>query len=256
MMRSKFFGTIALALFPSAWAAAQVTTPPVGIGRFSDASVRNVYGLPQNLIVDSNTLGSFDAASFSDHAGLLAANGHIQLVQPDFTVVGEYDSAESNVLLNVDAGPDSAIAWLPASQSLVHWDGTQFIATAVNGLDPSLRATAVRVQHRRKAQLLLVDSGGSVFEAGISLKTGDVLSLRVLPGVYGNAFWQGSDVLFEDASGLERMTSDGSVQTIGATAQDASFSRISSSWILVTSSSQGRTWALHIGGGDVSLSEL
>lgn len=256
MTRSKFIWVITLFFLPGAFLRAQVSTPPIGIARFSDASVRNVYGLPQNLIVDSNSFGSFDAASFSDEVGLVAVNGQIQLIKPDFTVIGEYDSADSRILVNVDTGPGSAIAWLPTSQSLVHWNGAEFAVTSVVGLDPSMRVTAVRVQRRGRAQFLLMERDRSVFEASVSLETGNVLSLRVLPGVYGHALWQASSILFEDANGLELMGPDGSVQTLGVTARDVEFARMSSTWILVSSRSQGRIWALHIGSGDISLSEL
>jgi simple sugar transport system permease protein len=117
MTHANCIRSIALCLIGSAFGMAQVATPPIGIARFSDASVRNIYGLPQNLVVDSNSFGSFDATSFSDQFGLVAANGQIQLVKPDFTVIGEYDSAESRVLANVDAGA-SSIFWF---YELHHW---------------------------------------------------------------------------------------------------------------------------------------
>lgn len=246
----------ALLLLISVFSKAQLKPPPIGIARLSDASVRTLYGLPENLIVDSRSFGSFDAASFSDQAGLLATHGRIQLVNTNFAVLGECETGEPQPLLNVDGSVASAIAWLPASQSLLFWNGTAFVRKEVTGIDRSLQATSVRVQNADTAQLLLTDTNGAVFEASVSLESGNLLSLNSLPGIHGTAFWQGPVILFQDANGLEVTTSNGAMQTIAIPAQDLTFDHVSSTWTLLTSHSASRTWALHVSGNDIHLSEV
>ncbi len=257
MKHPKFAAATALLLFTAAFSAAQVKSPPIGIARLADASVRTLYGLSDNVIVDTRSAGSFDAASFSDQAGLVASHGRIQLVKTNFALLGEYDSAEPRPLLNVDGGASSAIAWLPGSESLLHWNGESFVLTAVHGLDRSARVTSVRVQGKNIAQLLLAGSSESVSEASVSMESGNLVSLKTVPGVHGAAFfWQGAAILFRDSNGLEAMARDGAIRTIAAIVADVAFDHISSNWVLVTSPSDGRTWALHVEDENIHLCEV
>jgi hypothetical protein len=246
-----------LIVLTAAFSTAQVKAPPIGIARLADGSVRTLFGLPENVVVDKHNLGSFDAASFSDQAGLVAKGGRIQLVNTIFTALGEYESGEQQPLLNVDGGASSAIAWLPASQSILFWNGESFVAKVVNGLDGSLQATAVRVANGKRTQLLLTNAQGAVFEASIAMETGNVVSLRSLPGITGAAFWQGSNIFFRDANGLAVMSANGAVRTVGAVGTGAlAFDHIASNWLLVTSRSENRMWALHVNGDQVAMSEV
>ncbi|HZS57217.1 MAG TPA: hypothetical protein VFA65_22635 [Bryobacteraceae bacterium] len=239
-----------------AFSAAQVNAPPIGIARMPDSTVRMLAGLPENIVLDSRTFGSFDAASFSDQAGLVAKNGKILLVKTDFTVVGQCETAEPEPVLNVDGDSTSAIAWLPGSQSILHWNGRSFSSEAVSGLSASLKVSSLRMRGSGAVQLLLTDPDGSVFEAEISLESGNLTSLKSLPGIRGPAFWQGALIVFYGANGLEAVGPTGVAHTIAIGARDLTFDRISSKWVLLTSPSAGRMWALHMNGEDIHLSEV
>jgi hypothetical protein len=241
----------------AALSTAQMKAPPIGIARLADGNVRTLVGLPDNVLVDGRSLGSFDAASFSDQAGLLAKGGRIQLVNTAFSVIGEYESGEARPLLNVDAGANTAIAWLPGSQSILRWNGESFVVKPVNGVDSSLQATAVRVASGNRAQLLLTDAQDAVFEATVALETGNLASLQSLPGITGAAFWQGSNILFRETNGLAVMRANGEIRLVGPIGPGTlSFERISSRWLLVTAPSDTRMWAVHVSGEDVAMSEV
>lgn len=247
----------ALIVLTAAYSTAQVKPPAIGIARLSDGSLRTLYGLPANVVVDSRSLGSFDAASFSDQAGLVAKGGRIQLVNTIFTAMGEYDSDEPQPLLNVDGDATSAVAWLPSSHSILHWNGESFVIQAVSGLDESLKATSVRVAGREIAQLLMTNPQGAVMEASVALESGNVTSVKWLPGIQGEAFWQGPNLLLKDEDGLAVMGANGVVRTVGTvTADGIDFQHISSSWVLVTSRSDSRMWAVHVSGQEIGMSEV
>ncbi|MBV8897125.1 MAG: hypothetical protein JO051_11485 [Acidobacteriaceae bacterium] len=247
----------ALIVLTAAYSTAQVRPPAIGIARLPDGSVRNLYGLPADVVVDSRSLGSFDAASFSDQAGLVAKGGRIQLVNTIFTALGEYGSDEAQPLLNVDGDARSAIAWLPSSQSILYWSGENFVVKAVSGLDASLKATSVRVAGRERAQLLMTNAQGAVLEATVGLESGNVISLKWLPGMRGEAFWQGSNLLFAGDGGIGVVSADGAVRALGAvTGGGVDFQHISSKWVLVTSRSDGRLWAVHFSGDEIGMSEV
>jgi hypothetical protein len=233
---------------------AQVNAPPIGIARLADGSVRALSGLPENLVVGPHSFGVFDAASFSDSAGLLAKDGLIQLVTPSFQVLGEFASTEQHPLLNVDSGAASAIAWLPSSHSIVYWNSTQFVTTSVESLAPSFLAAAVRLKGNA-AQFLLTGTDGAVLAADVSLSSGNLLSMNALPGIRGPAFWQGANVLFVSDNELRVTAANGTIRSLATMDGTASFARASSAWTIVTPAA-GRTLAVHFGNGDISISEL
>ena len=253
---SRTLVAILIAFGAAAVTPAQVKPPTLGIARLGDGSVRTLYGLPDNVIVDSHRLGLYEAASFSDQVGLVASAGRIQLVSTTFVALGEYESTELHPLLNADGAASSAIAWLPSSQSLLHWTGSAFAATAVNGIDRSFVATAVRVASSGLAQLLLTDPNSSVFEASVSLETGELVSLKSLAGVTGPALWLGSNILFQDRSSVRVASPDGALRSIAPGGAPFSFDRISSNWTLVTSAANHSMWVLHSSAGPLRLSEV
>jgi hypothetical protein len=233
---------------------AQVNAPTIGIARLADGNVRALSGLPENLVLTPHSFGVFDAASFSDSAGLVAKNGLIQLVTPSFQVLGEYASAEQHPVLNVDSGAMSAIAWLPSSHSIVYWNGTQFVTALVESVGQTFQATAIRLTGNT-AQMLLTGTDNAVFAANISLSSGELVSISALPGIRGPAFWQGTDVLFVSENQLRVAAANGTIRSLAAMDSSASFARASSAWTVVTPAA-GRTLAVHFGKGDINISEL
>ncbi len=247
-------GCSALSLFVAAQAWGQIKAPVIGVARLADGSVRTVYGLPDDLIFDSKSLGSFDAASFSDKAGLVSENGRIDLVRTDLSVIAGYSTGETKPLLNVDGDATSAIAWLPSSRSLLHWNGNSFVLTSVTGLDETLSIDSVRVKSANTAELLVSDARGVVLSASVSLQSGNLLSLAVIPGAHGRAFWQQSIVLLADESGLHVLSPSGMVETTPIGGGPMTFEHISSNWLLIRSADR-RTWALQTLGNKVHVSE-
>ena len=246
---------IACLLSTAAACLGQVSTPVMGVARLGDGSLRILYGVQDNVIVDSQSLGLVEAASFSDRAALVSKHGSIELIDRQFHAIGEYDSADPNVLLNVDGGVDTAIAWLPSSKLLLYWDGTAFQATRVNGLQEPLTVTSVR-RKASNADLLLSNANGSIFQASVSLKTGDVTSLAPLQGIDAPAFWAGERILFASPKGLAVQERNGAVEPLAATGGNLSFSHISSEWVLVTSATTQRSWAVNVSTSHVRVSEV
>ena len=242
-------------LFSALVLSAQVNAPKVGFVRYADASVHAVFGLHNDYVVSRKALGSADAVSFSDSGGMIASKGRIQLFGSDSKVIAEYDSGEIAPLLNIDGDLATAIAWLPSQQALLHWNGAAFVLTTFRGV-PLSNVSSVRLTTANTARLLLVESGGAVAAATVSLETGDLLSLNLLGGVAGPAVEQHSFLLFHDQYGLEIQAANGSMQTLPVKAADLRFERMSSDWLHVSSASAGRDWALHFNGTKVEFSEL
>ena len=112
--------------------AAQVSAPRVGFARFSGGSVHAVSGLPANLLVADVSVARAERVSFSDSGGLLARAGEIDLVDVNAQVIASFVSGEAAPVLNIDGALTTAIAWLPASHSILYWDGKGFVRVEAN----------------------------------------------------------------------------------------------------------------------------
>ena len=234
---------------------AQISAPRVGTARYQDGSFHTVQGLPSNMIVADLPLDSADAASFSDKGGLISQNGKISLLASDFSVVGEYPAAEKP-LLSIDGALTSALAWLPSSHSLLHWNGTSFDAFTVTDSDLEGRVTDIQSLGTRQARLIVQHSDHSVSAVSISLRTGNLVSSETLPGVRGYAFGQGCFVV--SASEKELVVDDlrGYRRSVVLPAPDFAIERMSNNWLHLSSASLQQNWALYLTQADLQLSML
>ena len=256
MNPSKFALTgIACLLSTAATCMAQVSTPVIGVARLGDGSLRMVYGVPDNLIVDSQNLGRVQTASFSDTAALVYKDGSIDLVDRKFHPVGGYSVEDPNALLNVDGDADTAIAWLPGSATILYWNNGAFHSTVVKGLEGSFEVTSLR-RSGPQAELLISDPNGPVFEGTVSIETGELTSLIPLNGIHAPAFWARDRILFQDVDGLAVQQPNGAVEVLPGISGNLSFARISSEWVLVTSATAKRSWVVNVSGAHVRMSEL
>ena len=254
-MKNRFLFSAALPLVLAGCLQAQVNAPSIGVAKYLDNSVHAVFGVHDNFLVRSEAIGRADAISFSDFGGLLASHGHIQLVGPSFAVLAEYDSGEATPLLNIDGQLTTAIVWLPSQAALLYWNGTTFVVTDLRDQPPG-HVTSVQLASPKAAKLLVTEPGGIVSETTISLETGNVISLRVLPGVEAPAFEQGTFLLFPTEHGLEVKSGNGVLRTLPISATDVAVERMSSDWLHLTSASTNQHWVLHLNERTLEISEL
>src|SRR2546421_366617 len=109
-MKTQIF-VLAIPIWLAGWLHAQVSTPEIGVVRYADNTVRSIYGVEANLVIGKQMVRTADAVSFSDFGGLVAVNGHIQLIDRRGSVLSEYDSKERKPLLNVDGELTTAVAY-------------------------------------------------------------------------------------------------------------------------------------------------
>jgi hypothetical protein len=251
-MRSRFtlLVLVCVAAIP---VSAQLSAPRVGNSRYADGTVHSVFGLDANFVVGPQWLTA-TAASFSDQGGLVASSGKIQLLRPDGTVAGEYATAEANPLLGIDGDLNTAAAWLPSTHTLLWWSGTGFTATQVAGELPGA-ATSIQ-SNGSTATFLVTAADGSVLRTTVTLASGDITSVDVVPGARGPAFAQGSFVVFHAERGLAVEQANGDIRTLSFAAPDLQIERMSSQWLHIHSSAANQDWALHLNGSVCQIWQL
>ncbi len=239
-------------------AARQLSSPRVGVVRYADGGLYLLYGLPGSYLVGPRVLDGTDDASFSQGGGIVARKGSIALLRSDFSTLGTFEMAgENNPLLGINDDLTTAIAWLPSTQRLVHWNGQSFASVSVPDILREGEVSFVSKRDGKTASLLLHSSDGSVSEASISLATGQLMSVMPLAGAQGRAFRQGSFVLFSDNHNLTITTpSNGNTKQLPLPGSDLKIERISSDSLHVRSLTARRDWVLHFHNGDCDLEEL
>jgi hypothetical protein len=248
MMKSQLGLFLLAAVLP-----AQVSAPRVGFARFAGGSVHAVSGLPANLVVADLPIARADSLSFSDSGGLVAHNGEIDLVDANAQPVASFASGEAAPLLNVDGALTTAIAWLPSSHSILHWDGKSF---AITGSDVTGEITGLQRIDPEKARLLVRQTDASVSAVIVSLTTGQVIDSQTVPGIEGRAFAQHSFLVAIDSKTLVVESEDGQRRVLPLVAPDLTIERMSSDWLHVFSASSGEHWALHLTQTDLQLSRM
>lgn len=237
----------------AALASAQLTAPRVGFVRYPDAKVRVVYGLPASFTVGDVTASGVQAASFSDAGGILSADTRLYIVSASGVVLADKTGAD-NAIVGIEDSLATAAAYLPDSNTLVHFDRQHFetisLAAPLPGRVLSLRA-------ERHTASLLIENEGAVSEVNVSLASGNLLSENFLPGVAGPAAYLHDSIVYVDRDGLEIRTAGGSIRTLpGLASTQISFERMSGSWLHITCAATGQQWALNVSAKRLQLSEL
>jgi hypothetical protein len=232
---------------------AQVSAPRVGFARFASGSVHAVSGLPANLVVADLPIARADSLSFSDSGGLLARNGEIDLVDANAQPAASFASGEAAPLLNVDGALTTAIAWLPSSHSILHWDGKAFALTQTT-FDGEI--TALQWIEPEKARLLVLEDDASVSSVIVSLKTGQVIDSQTVPGMKGRVFAQHSFLVATNSKTLVIESANGQRRVLPLAASDITIERMSSDWLHIFAASSGEHWALHLTQTDLELSRM
>lgn len=238
----------------------EVSAPKLGFLRYTDGTVRPVYGVEANLVVGNKMFLAADAVSFSDAGGLIASNGHIHLIARNGAPLSDYDARDHNALLNIDGDLTTAIAYLPSRAMVLRWDGKSFVRTRLDTGNFGGTVTSVEASGPHAAKLLITTREQDVAEITASLETGQPISFRPLPGVRGPAFLNGGFVISRDEEGLEVETAKGIRRTIAlpkaGLSNDFTCERMSQEWFHLTSLNDRQEWVLHLTGTTFDLSEL
>jgi hypothetical protein len=242
------------------WAGnCQVTTPSVGYVRYPSDGVRGVYGLEGNYVVGAEVLLRPTAASFSDEGGLILEGGSLSLVDSKLATLSSAEISDPDGLIRLDGTLETAIAWLPSSHALVHWNGKSFSRTPVPELWGQDPVTSIRKLDASTASLLVSKpDGGNVVRYRLSLRTGELKSVAVIPGASGIAVEDGSRIYCFRERKLSVLSQTGETLQILPLLIDGDLviERASSRCFHLSARAPGQDWLLHVDGSELRLYQL
>lgn len=224
---------------------AQVHAPQAGVVRYTDGSVRTVYGVPGSFVVGPIWSADAIAISFSDQAGLIAEPGAIRLLSAAGAEIGKYTTRESAPVLSVEGSAQTAIVWLPEQEAILRWNGTSFERfTLAQGAIPG-PVVSLSALGKNEAELLISQNGTA---ARITISLGEestILSVDAVPGVSGSVLSFGPLLLLRDEDGITLESPNG-LRHVWALPPDVVAEHMSSHWLHLQSRGTKQDWALEL----------
>jgi len=236
---------------------AQVQKPRVGVVRFSNGETQLVFGLGGNYVLERSPLDGIERAGFSDQAGLIASRSTLTLLDVNLLPISKTELREANPLLNVTGSASSAIAWLPSSHQVLHWNGSMFTAVGSPDLSSQNSVTWIEKSGPDTASLLVLNAQNEPAEVRVSLQNGQILEWKPLTGVQGPCFRQGTFIVsFENRQIIVSSDATGILERIPLPADALVVEHAASDCLHLHSLSGNRDWMLHADGNQFELYEL
>ncbi len=242
--------------------AAPLGMPVAGIVREPDHTLRPVYGVAGNLIAGQPlALRDVEAASFSDQAGIVLSSGVVRLIDLDGTERASYPTAESQPVLSISQGPETAVAWLPSEQKLIRWTSAGFVSLPVEASQLAGPIVALQMSGPAAVDFWLRVQADGIQHVRVSLVTGAMVALETTTSISSAFSVAGGSLIFYDSAGLEIESSPAQTHALplnlsAAELAGLTFERASSHWIHIASVSAARQWMLRIGAPGPSLCAL
>jgi len=258
-MKLSLLTAICLAITASIAANCQVATPSVGYVRYANGDVRPIYGLPGNYIVGDSVLTSAEAVSFSGAGGWVLKPGTLALMDSKLTSVVTSEVRESAALFHIDGSIETAVAWLPESHVLLHWNGKSLSSTPVSLIGEGDTATSVRKLDANTASFLVSKPGGSVASYRISLLTGELKS-SVPMAAACKSTWDDSSRIFcfsdQRLSVLSAASGDILQELALPVEGSLTIEEASARCLHLSAKAPGENWLLHLDDKDLQFYQL
>jgi hypothetical protein len=242
--------------------SAPMGTPVAGIVREPDHTLHPVYGVAGNLITgQALPLHDVQAASFSDEAGIVLSSGAVKLVNLDGSERASYSTAESQPVLGISQGPETAVAWLPSEQTLIRWTSAGFAPLLLDASGLPGPIVEVRTIAPGTVDLWLQTQTNSIQHVRVSIANGAITTLQTTAGIIAPVVATKGSLIFYDADGLELQSAQSQSHTLPLNLSKAeisglTFESASANWIHIASGSSGRQWMLRLGASGPSLCAL
>ena len=237
-----------LLLAASLWAQNALAPPQVGFIQDGRGRVLPVHGVAGNFLLGRATSSKVVSAAFSGAFGILKTDSALLVTDSQGRAIAGVNAPEGPALFAFAPDGSPALAYFQSTHAFRVWDGHTFQSA---GADPASLAvqTVLSIYSLNSALAeVLVQREDGLWELGVQLETGVVVSQMSLPGVSAPALLvAGGGLVYRDAQGFIVRREDGSEKLIPAhlTAKIA-FGQMGDGWVEVTDSGAGRLFAVNV----------
>src|SRR5580698_8136489 len=125
MIRKSWIVALVGAL-PSAWAQPAIAPPQLGFVQDSASALRPVYGVTGSFILGSPLDVKIVSEAFSGSIGLLKTDSSLTAFDSAGKRLASIDAASGPALFAFSPAGNTALAYIPSSNSLIEWRGSVF----------------------------------------------------------------------------------------------------------------------------------
>jgi hypothetical protein len=245
---AKFSAFLAfLSMAAAAWAQTALAPPQVGFIQDGHGQIHPVNGVAGNFLLGGPAATKVLSAAFSGSFGLLKSSSALLVTDSRGHAIAGVDAPPGLALFAFSADGSPALAYFPQTASFRVWDGHTFQAS---GDSSSLAKQAVLsiAALNSAAATIIVQRPDGLFQLGVQLSTGAVVSQMSLPGVSAPALLVANGALvYRDAQGVVVRRPNGAENHIAAhLPASVAFSQMGQAWLQVTDLGTGRLYAVSI----------
>jgi hypothetical protein len=162
---------------------------------------------------------------------------------------------DADAVLGISNGPETAVAWLPREQKLLHWTG-QWSEVPLDGTRLPGRVRDVQYESPDAVTLLTEDTSGSLLRVRVPLAAGGFTSISPAGFATGDALLAQHAIVWETNDGFSVRCETGNTIDFPLSAGDLSLERASSEFIHIAAVSGNGHWLLHLTPDAATLSEI
>jgi hypothetical protein len=228
----------------AAWAQHALAPPEVGFIQDGHGQIYIVNGLAGNFLVGPAVSSGIISAGYSGSFGLLKSDSALIVVDQRGRGVASVVAPAGPALFAFAADGSPALAYFELSKTLLAWDGHTFRAAGPQGPQAPLAIATLSP----KQAALIVQRDAGLWQLGVELATGAIVSQSALPGITAPVFMPAAGgVVYRDAQGLVVRKPDGSEKRIPAHLPESmALSQMGNGWLQITDLATGRLSAVNI----------
>jgi hypothetical protein len=248
-MTRKAWMVALVAALPSAWPQPAIAPPQLGFVRDGGSALRPVYGVTGSFVLGSPLDGKIVSEAFSGSIGLLKTDSSLAAFDSTGKRLASIDAAEGPALFAFSPGGNTALAYIPSSNSLIEWRGSVFAPVPAKYEEPDT-VLAIAFPTPLEAAVM-VQRKDTIWELNLPLGENRPISQHALIGVHAPMLaLPTGDLVYSDSHGIVVRRSDATEVHIAARLP-ASFSlqQMNQSWVLLMDQNSSAQFAIHTAPG-------
>ena len=228
----------------SVWA--QLAPPRVGFIQDSHGQVHPLNGLAGNFLVGGAASTGVVSAAFSGSFGLLKSATALTVIDQKGHALAKVAAPPGPALFAFSADGDPALAYFEHTNALRVWDGHRFQPVELDAASLAAKAVLTIAAPNSSLATLIVERDDCLWELGVRIASGRVVSQTGLPGVTAPVLMLASgELVYRDTHGVVLRWPDGSEKHIAAhLPRSLTFNQMAEGWVQVTDLATGRLFAL------------
>lgn len=180
-------------------------------------SFRPVYGIAGNFLPGDPVAGGVVSAAYSGSFGLFKTSSAVVVTDRAGSIVASNAEPDGPALFAFTRTGEPALAYLPAANTLLAWDGAAFEPVPFDPTTLSASAVlSIAAPHSEHAAMIVQRDDG-LWDVRVRLSTGAIDAQTALPGVTGLVLMlTNGELIYGDAGGIVLRNPDRTERHINA----------------------------------------